>query len=329
MRKAILLLLYRFYFFEQINSNCKILPMKRLLMFGFALFLATMVLDSCQKELSQESNNNTASFSLHDTTLSCYPIIVNGTYYDGVSAARDTNFIKIVVNVTSTGNYAISSVTQNGFSFSDTGFFSKTGLDTLVLKAKGTPILIQSTSFTITADSLGACSFIVNVQDSTGTGLGNTGGGTTVGSDSTYIDPNLATTNTWHFTDTTTKITYSGIFTTVEGAGFRNDTLFIAGQATSNLDTLFGITVLIPSATITPGIYPVSAANNVALQKTADGTDIYYANDVSAALGAGNSYITLISNSGGQLTGSFHVYASLNRASPPTLIEGSFNCPVH
>ncbi len=329
MRKAILWLLHRFYFFKQINSNCKILPMKRLLMFGFALFLATMVLDSCQKELSQESNNNTASFSLHDTTLSCYPIIVNGTYYDGVSAARDTNFIKIVVNVKSTGNYAIASVTQNGFSFSDSGFFSKTGLDTVVLKAKGIPILIQSTSFTITADSLGACSFVVNVQDSTGTGLGSAGGGTTVGSDSSYIDPNLATKNTWHFTDTATKITYSGIFTIVEGAGFRNDTLFIAGQAASNLDTLFGMTILMPSATIKPGIYPASAANNVALQKTADGSDIYYANDASAALGAGNSYITIISNSGGQLTGSFHVYAELNGVSPPTLIEGSFNCPVH
>ena len=304
--------------------------MKRLLMFGFALFLATMILDSCQKELSQESNNNTASFSLHDTTLSCYPIIVNGTYYDGVSAARDTNFIKIVVNVKATGNYAISSITQNGFSFSDTGFFSKTGVDTLVLKAKGTPILIQSTSFTITADSLGACSFVVNVQDSTGTGLGSSGGGSTVGSDSGYIDPNLATKNTWHFTDTATKITYSGIFTTLEGAGFRNDTLFIAGQATFNLDTLFGISIKMPSApTIKPGIYPVNTANNVGLQKVADGSDIYYANDASAALGAGNSYITIISNSGGQLTGSFHVYAELNGASPPTLIEGSFNCPVH
>ncbi|MDQ2751528.1 MAG: hypothetical protein M3R72_00725 [Bacteroidota bacterium] len=302
--------------------------MKQLWMFGFILFLATMVLNSCQKELSQENNNNTASFSLHDTTLSCYPILVNGTYYDGVSAPRDTNFIKVVVNVKTPGNYTISSVQQNGFYFSDSGFFSKTGIDTLVLKAKGTPILIQSTSFTITADSLGACSFVINVQDSTGTGLGSAGGGT-VGSDSSYIDPNLATKNTWHFTDTATKITYSGIFTTVEGAGFRNDTLFVAGQAATNLDTLFGMTIKMPSATITPGIYPATAANNVALQKTADGSDIYYANDATAALGTGNSYITIISNSGGQLTGSFHVYASFNGVSPPTLIEGSFNCPVH
>lgn len=301
--------------------------MKRLSVFGFVFGFAMMVLFSCQKELSQETNNNTASFSLHDTTLSCYPITVNGTYYDGVSAARDTNFIKIVVNVKSTGNYTITSSKQNGFYFTDSGFFSKTGVDTLILKAAGTPILIQSTSFTLTADSLGACSFFVDVQDSTGTGLGSTGGGITIGSDSSYIDPNLATTNTWHFTDTATKITYSGTFTSLEGAGFRNDTLFIAGQA-STLDTLFGMTIVMPSATIKPGIYPVNAANNVALQKSADGSDIYYANDVSAAEGSGNSYITIISNSGGQLSGSFHTYALLN-GSTPTLIEGSFNCPVH
>ncbi len=302
--------------------------MKRLLVFGFVFSIAVLILFSCQKELSQESNNNTASFSLHDTTLSCYPIIVNGTYYDGVAATRDTNFIKIVVNVKATGNYTITSSKQNGFYFSDSGFFSKPGIDTLILKAQGVPILIQSTSFTLTADSLGACSFFVNVQDSTGTGLGSAGGGTTVGSDSSYIDPNLATTNTWHFTDTATKITYSGTFTTLEGAGFRNDTLFVAGQ-TSTLDTLFGMTILMPSATITPGIYPINASNNLALQKSANGSDIYYANNVTASVGKGNSYITIISNSNGQLTGSFHVYASLNGAAPPTLIEGSFNCPVH
>lgn len=305
-------------------------PMKRLWMFGFAFFLATIALVSCQKEFSQESNTNTASFSLHDTTLSCYPIIVNGSYYDGVSAARDSNFIKVVVNVKSTGNYTISSIKQNGFYFSDSGFFSKTGIDTVILKAKGTPILIQSTSFTITADSLGACSFMVDVQDSTGTGLGGSGGGTTTGGDSSYIDPNPAPKNTWHFTDTATKITYSGIFTTLEGAGFRNDTLFVAGQVAGGVDTLFGISVKMPSApTITPGIYPVNASNNIGLQKSADGSDIYYANDASAALGAGNSYITIISNTGGQLVGSFHVYAELNGTSPPTLIEGSFNCPIH
>lgn len=302
--------------------------MKRLGMFGFVLFLTTLVLVSCQKEYSQETNTNIASFSLHDTTLSCYPIIVNGTYYDGVSAAGDSNFIKIVVNVKSTGNYTISSIKQNGFSFSDSGFFSKTGIDTVKLKAKGTPILIQSTSFSITADSLGACNFIVDVQDSTGTGLG---GGTT-GGDSSYIDPNPATKNTWHFTDTATKITYSGIFTVQEGAGFNgnNDTLLIAGQMPTNIDTLFGMSIKMPSAvTITPGIYPVNATNNVALEKMADGSDIYLADDITAALGAGNSYITIISNSGGQLTGSFHVYAEFNGASPPTLIKGSFNCPVH
>ena len=298
--------------------------MKRLLVFGFIVSILVFVLYSCQKELSQESNLNNASFSLHDdSTSQCYPISVNGTYYDGVSAARDTNFITIIVNIKSTGNYNISSTSSNGFSFSDSGFFSKTGLDTLQLKAKGTPILIKSTDFTLTADSLGSCGFFINVQDSTGSGLGSTTG---TSSDSSYIDPNIATTNTWHFTDTATNITYSGTFTSLEGAGFRNDTLFVAGQA-STIDTLFGATLKIPSLTIAPGIYPVTATNSVALENSTTQTDIYAANNITAAAGSGNSYITIISYSGGQLTASFHAYAEFNGVS--TLIVGSFNCTVH
>ena len=49
------------------------------------------------------------------------------------------------------------------------------------------------------------------MQDSTGTGLGGTGGGE-LPSDSSFTDPNPAATNTWHFTDSTQLTTYSGIF---------------------------------------------------------------------------------------------------------------------
>ena len=300
--------------------------MKRLLAFVSLFVVAVLFTVSCQKELSQETNSNNATFSLHDdSTLSCFPIVVSGTYYDGVMV-RDTNYIRIIVNVKSTGNYVISSSQPNGFGFSDSGFFSKAGIDTLVLKAHGTPILAKSTEFSLTADSLGMCNFFVDVQDSTGTGLG-TGNGTKDITDSSYIDPNVADVNTWHFTDTATGKIYNGIFSSLEGAGFTNDTLFIIGQAISTTDTLFGISLKIPSLNIAPGIYPVNETNQVILQTSADQNDFYVADDITASEGSGNSYITITSYANKQLIGSFHAYAEYEGV--PTLIKGSFNCTVH
>lgn len=301
--------------------------MKRILLFGFLFLMLAAVVISCQKELSLETDQNLAHGTLYDSASACNPIISNGTYYNGVTATRDTNYVKVIVTVTQTGSYTLSTGPKNGFGFSDTGYFSKLGVDTVLLHAFGTPILNVPTDFTISFDS-SVCGFTINVQDSTGTGLGvidtsGTGGG--IISDSSFIDPNPAATNTWHFTDTATGITYSGVFTALEGAGFRNDTLFVAGQATT-LDTLFGATIKIPSLTIAPQIYPVTASNTIVLQTAADGNNFYAANDITAAVGSGNSYITITSYSGNQLAASFHAYAEFNGVS--TLIEGSFNCTV-
>lgn len=302
--------------------------MKSIALFGFLFFAITFFSLSCQKELSQESNLNNATFSLHDdSTKVCYPVTVHGTYYNGVSAVRDTNFITVAVNVKTTGNYNIITDSLNGFYFSASGFFTKTGMDTLVLKASKAPILLKVTDFNFfPADSLGTCGFSVDVQDSTGSGLGGNNGGT-ISSDSSYVDPTPAATNTWHFTDTASKVTYSGTFSALQGAAFKNDTLFVIGQA-STADTAFGVTLVFPSLSISPGIYPVTAGNTIALQTVVDQNDFYGANDLTASEGFGNSYITITSYNNNQLAGSFHAYAEFN-SSVVTLIEGSFNCTVH
>ncbi len=301
--------------------------MKRILLFGFLFLMLAAVVISCQKELSLETDQNLARGTLYDSLGDCNPIVPSGTYYNGVTANRDTNFVKVAVTVTQTGSYTLSTGYENGFGFSDTGYFSKLGVDTILLHAFGKPTLNIPTDFTLAFDS-SICGFTVNVQDSTGTGLGTvdtsgTGGG--IVSDSSYVDPNPAATNTWHFTDTATGVTYSGVFTALEGAGFRNDTLFVAGQA-SVIDTVFGVTIKIPSLTIAPQIYPVTASNTITLQTFADGNKFYTANDATATDAVGNSYITITSYSGNQLAASFHAYAEFNGVS--TLIEGSFNCLV-
>src|SRR3954463_15461616 len=137
---------------------------------------------SCQKEysLEQETSVGVAKGSLKDSLGNCLPDSLHGTFYNGVTPGGDTAFVDIQVNVDSVGNYRIYTDLQNGFMFADSGFFNTTGITTVRLKPIGTPILNISTNFTVTFDTT-ACGFTVNVQDSTGTGLGgggNSGGGT-------------------------------------------------------------------------------------------------------------------------------------------------------
>jgi len=127
---------------------------------------------SCNKEFSVETGALTqAQGSLWDSTGTCLPETVHGTFYNGITAGSDTAYVAVEVNVTQTGSYNITSDMQNGFQFFDSGFFSQTGINTIHLKPLGAAILPTPTTFTIGFDST-TCSFTVNVQDSTGTGIG-------------------------------------------------------------------------------------------------------------------------------------------------------------
>jgi hypothetical protein len=145
--------------------------MNRLLSCFFVACCAT-VLFSCQKELSEEVNSAlTAAGSLWDSTSTCLPDSVHGTFYGGITPGSDTAYVEVQVNVTQTGSYSITSDLQDGFEFADSGFFSSTGLNTIHLKPLGTPIIPTTSTFSISFDS-SFCSFTVVIQDSTGTGLG-------------------------------------------------------------------------------------------------------------------------------------------------------------
>jgi hypothetical protein len=128
---------------------------------------------SCQKEISEENGNGleNAQGSLWDTLGNCLPDSVHGTFYNGITPGSDTCFVEIQVNVTQTGSYNISTDLQNGFQFVDSGFFNATGINIIRLKPIGTPIIPVTTVFSVSFDT-SACSFVVDVKDSTGTGLG-------------------------------------------------------------------------------------------------------------------------------------------------------------
>ncbi|MGI8950376.1 MAG: hypothetical protein ACR2FN_02215 [Chitinophagaceae bacterium] len=227
--------------------------MNRSLIFCLISFCYSSIFISCQKEYSLENGNLNAiaTGSLQKDSLgNCLPDSVFGTLHNGVTPG-DTNYVQVQVNVTAIGNYLIKTNVQNGFQFADSGFFATTGINTIKLKALGTPILPIITDFVVSFDS-SICAFSVNVKDSTGTGLG---GDTT--------NPNTSDT-AWKFTaqaGTSGLTTYNGPIvlaktfdTTLQSQIFK--ILEIEGVTPATGDSAFFVGLILPdSTTITPQQY--------------------------------------------------------------------------
>lgn len=226
--------------------------MKRNFVYLFAV-TCLLVFFSCQKEYSFEKGNTIpAEGSLWDSSGDCLPSTVHGTYYNGVTPGGDTAYVELQVNVTKTGGYNIKTDTANGFSFSDSGYFSSTGLNTIQLKPSGHPILVGTSTFNVSFDST-VCSFTINVQDSTGTGLGGT---------DTTVTGNFGD---WQFT-TDSGGSYKGNFAYV---WFSPDSVlqgfYDLGMTGFTNDTSLVLVALLPSNQITPGTYyshPTTATNH-------------------------------------------------------------------
>ncbi len=93
-------------------------------------------------------------------TMDCTGLSVNGTYYVG-SVVNASNSISLPVNVTAIGSYTITSAPAvNGVSFSKSGTFTSTGVQTIVIPAAGTPAAASLFNYTLTGAS-GTCPFSV------------------------------------------------------------------------------------------------------------------------------------------------------------------------
>jgi hypothetical protein len=100
-----------------------------------------------------------ASYTLATSSGGCSGAVVNGEYVP-TRACTDTHTVKINVNVSATGTYAMSTNTVWGVSFSGSGSFTTTGPQTVTLKATGTPGTPITANFTLTAGS-SSCTFSV------------------------------------------------------------------------------------------------------------------------------------------------------------------------
>jgi hypothetical protein len=101
-----------------------------------------------------------AIFTLEGSPNACMIDTVFGNYLN--ISLINTNYIKVGVDVTSSGSYSISTNAVNGYSFSGSGIFISRGVQTVTLTASGTPLAEGTDLFTISAGS-SSCTFPVTV----------------------------------------------------------------------------------------------------------------------------------------------------------------------
>ena len=126
------------------------------------------------------SNGNTGGVSsgvLGDSSGSCKPVILAGTYAQGI-ALTSTNTVQVQVTVATAGTYSIKTNTVNGVTFSKTGTFTSTGVQNVILTGSGTPTNSGDQNFTLSYGN-SQCNFKITFASPASGTLGGGGGSCT------------------------------------------------------------------------------------------------------------------------------------------------------
>ena len=136
------------------------------LSFSVLVFSVLLAFTACKK---QPPPQPPARGSLVSEYGNCYPYTQHGNFFNGVPAT-DSDYIEILVNVTSPGSYKITTDQQKGVSFSASGVFGDTGVARVHLKSSGAFTEHTYADFTTTFDST-HCFFRVPIHDSAALGI--------------------------------------------------------------------------------------------------------------------------------------------------------------
>ena len=141
--------------------------MKTLIRISSVLVLTSVLFMACQKEVSFEKGNSTASVGSlsFDGSGNCLGAVVSGTYYKD-TAIKGSNYVDVSVQVDTAGTYTIASDTVNGYYFKATGSFTATGTQVVRLVGGGKPLAAGTNIFTVTYDGT-VCEFSVTVTAAT------------------------------------------------------------------------------------------------------------------------------------------------------------------
>ena len=188
------------------------------------------------------NSGGVSSGVLSDSSGNCKPIILAGTYTQGI-ALTSANTVQVQVTVATAGTYSIKTNTVNGVAFSKTGTFTSTGVQIVILTGSGTPSNSGAQSFTLSYGN-SQCGFTINFMLPASGTLGAVGGSCTSfayagsyqqgilldTSNTVQIQVNVATTGNYNITTNTSNgvlFSKAGTFT-VTGV----QTIFLTGSGT-------------------------------------------------------------------------------------------------
>lgn len=279
--------------------------MKTLVKISSLLILTSVLFMACQKEVSYEQGNSTASIgSLSvDASGNCLGAVVSGIYYKD-TAIKASNYIDVSVQVDTAGTYVISSDTVNGYYFKATGTFTTTGAQTVRLIGGGQPLATGTNIFRVTYDGT-VCDFTVTVIAGTGAtsavftvnctspvinGIYKAGTVLTA-SNTVVLNVNVTTIGPWSVSTTpaVNGITFTGSGTfTATGA----QTITLTGNGTPASAATSSFPVTVGTATCNFSITVVPAGGNATFTITCTGAVPAGTYVVGTALAAANT-ITL------------------------------------
>jgi outer membrane protein assembly factor BamB len=144
----------------QNKTNCKMRIGKYLPGLLFTIFIL-----SCSDKDDPAPGIITAQASLVATTTTCDSYGIGGSYAIN-EALTSSHSIGAKINVTKAGSYTIHTDTVNGYSFTGSGTFAKTGEQNVILLGSGTPVMAGRDAFTITFGE-SACQINITVADKT------------------------------------------------------------------------------------------------------------------------------------------------------------------
>lgn len=283
------------------------------LVYLVCLSVSVCIFNSCQKAFSLDIS--IANGTLWDSTTKACPVDrVVGTFYDGIKPGQDTAYVLVNVDVTTVGDYTITSNTVNGMYFSNSGTFTNTGINTIRLKPAGTPVAIGTSSYSIGFGSV-SCGFTVTVKDSTGTGLGS--GGTTIP---------VTGTGTWQFTNPAgNTISSTNATATLVSSGGING-LAITGTNALN-DTSLTIALTLPSSTV-PSSGTFTALSGAAVLQVTSGANTVYSTVASQSDVTLTVTITSYNSTTKELIGTFSGVVKTAGGHDATITSGAFDVNV-
>lgn len=179
-----------------------------------------------------------AVYTLAGSPNTCSNSIVAGTYEEG-TPLNSSNTVSLYVDVTSTGNFSMSTTAVNGMTFVfPQGEFTKTGPQLVILQGLGTPDSAGTFTVPITAGGT-SCSFNVTVNS--------------------FRPPGID--SAWQFSSGTNF--YYGFIDSARKHDVPNlgTALSFYGFSYSGKDTLFQVDILLPDKEIQTGTFNTDSAN--------------------------------------------------------------------